>query len=80
MIRNFTSGQDVVDVSGLLDGYDLSWAGSAFSGSGSGPEVIVQRTNVGVLASLDLNGDGKADYAIRFDGITSLQKADFGIA
>lgn len=85
VIRQFTSGSDVVDVSKLIGGTRLYFGGSAFSGiHGDGAEVVTAAQTVngktGLLASIDVNADRTADYAIFFEGATKLTARDFGIA
>lgn len=83
VIRQFSSGMDVVDVSGLIGGRTLTFAGSAFTGNNNA-EVIVNAATLGgktgLLATFDINNDRAADYAIFFEGATRLTGRDFGIA
>lgn len=80
VIRQFTSGVDVVDVSELTDGVKISFV-SAFTGTSGNAELITQTQTLagvqGLLASIDLDGNMAADCAIFFEGVNSLVLKDF---
>ena len=80
VIRQFTSGVDVVDISELTAGSAISFV-SAFTGSSGNAELITQTQTLagkqGLLASLDLDGNATADFAIFFEGVNSLALRDF---
>ncbi|OYU35457.1 MAG: hypothetical protein CFE35_10830 [Novosphingobium sp. PASSN1] len=73
---------DVIDLSGI--DADLNTAGDqgfSFIGSdaftGTAGELRVETRSSAMLLSGDTNGDGVADFAIRIDGTTPLELADF---
>lgn len=80
VIRQFTSGVDVVDISELTGGLYISLV-SAFTGTSGNAELITRTQTLegkqGLLASLDLDGNATADFAIFFEGVNSLALRDF---
>lgn len=82
VIQNFAAGRDIVDLSSLLNGENLYFV-DRFTGGSFGHEltlqsIIINNRRDGVLASVDMNRDQTADYAIYFKGITSLDYRALG--
>ncbi|MGE4327191.1 MAG: M10 family metallopeptidase C-terminal domain-containing protein, partial [Pseudodonghicola sp.] len=76
VIRDFTSGTDMLDLRALVSGpVDLSFDGIL---SGDGPSVTTRALAGGDLRVLaDLDGDGKADFSLILRDVTALATADF---
>lgn len=74
VIRDFRSGEDVIDMSGL----SLTYIGDAqFSGDGSGGQVRSYWTEqTARVLEVDLNGDGQADLTISLGSIGPLTDSD----
>ncbi|MBP6679302.1 MAG: M10 family metallopeptidase C-terminal domain-containing protein, partial [Paracoccus sp.] len=67
LIRDFRSGEDVIDMSGL----NLTFIGAAqFSGNGSGGQVRSYWTaETARVLEVDLNGDGRVDLTISLGSV-----------
>ena len=80
LITDFTSGQDKIDLSQidanttLAGDQAFSWAGGAFSHH-AGQLIEITKPG-GFLIEGDVNGDGKADFAILVSGTTPLAATD----
>jgi Ca2+-binding RTX toxin-like protein len=79
VLRAFQSGVDLVDVSALAPGKLWSFRNGGFTGS-SDAEIAVSRVGTSLLASIDINGDKTADYALVFENTRSLTARDFGLS
>jgi serralysin len=81
-ITDFTSGQDEVDLS-ALDANSLLAGDQGFSFVGtnafshSAGELRYEHIGSSTFVEGDLNGDGVADFMIRFDGSHSFVQSDF---
>lgn len=80
VIRQFTSGQDVVDIVKIAEGRELQFGGNAFSPDDFEPEIITQNVTGGVLALIDSDGDNRANAALFFEGVSRLAARDFKFA
>lgn len=77
VIQQFTSGQDVVDITKITEGRTLQFGGNTFSPDDFQPEIITQNVGGGILALIDSDGNNSADAAIFFEGVTRLTARDF---
>ncbi len=77
VIRKFTSGQDVVDVSALAPGQSFVFRAQGFSSADGLPQYTLQKSGNGFLALFDQDGDNNADAAIFFENIAKLAATDF---
>lgn len=75
-IRDFTQGEDIIDLTGLVAGNLDFIGGSGFSGVGQA-EVRVTASGGNALVRVDVDGDGVADMRILVTGLTSLNDLDF---
>lgn len=74
-IRDFTPGEDLIDLSGLIDGA-LSVIGSeAFSGTGG--ELRYDTDGDDILILADIDGDGGADFGLDLQDVTAVEAGDF---
>ena len=75
VIRDFTQGEDRVDVSELAEG-EFAWlAGGGFTASGAA-EARAEQGGGRTRLLLDIDGDGAADAAVEIQGVVSLTRAD----
>jgi Ca2+-binding RTX toxin-like protein len=74
IIRDFTRGQDVIDLSGLPGA--LAFVGSSFV-AGLAGQIRIVDAGAGVRVEIDRNGDRISDVEIRVDGVETLGRADF---
>ena len=79
IIQDFRTRIDKIDLTALGDGTDsgaLVWRGAQAFGGTEG-EVRVQQSRRGNLISVDLDGDGKADFDLFAHGHQTLAASDF---
>jgi hypothetical protein len=75
VIRDFTQGEDRVDVSELAE-KEFAWLdGGDFTASGAA-EARTEQDGERTRLLLDVDGDGAADAAVEFQGVVSLTRAD----
>ncbi len=75
-IADFTQGEDLIDLSGIIPG-PLAFIGtSAFGGTGQG-EVRVTLVGGNSMVRIDRDGDGTGDMLIKVDGISAMTDLDF---
>jgi Ca2+-binding RTX toxin-like protein len=67
-VENFHHGEDKIDLSGFTG---MHFANAAFTGKG--PEAIFKGENL----LIDINGDGKADMTVHFEGHVVITATDF---
>ncbi|SPH20840.1 Leukotoxin [Ascidiaceihabitans donghaensis] len=72
-IRDFQSGQDLIDLSAIAT---FDFIGSA-AFSGTGAEVRFQTTGSGLRFDVDVDGDGSADMRVNMNNISVLTVEDF---
>ena len=74
LIRDFRSGEDVIDMSGL----NLTFIGEAqFSGNGSGGQVrSYWSAATARVLEVDLNGDGQVDLTISIGSVGAITDSD----
>jgi serralysin len=81
-ITDFTSGQDKIDLSGV-DANSLVGGDQAFSFVGTNAfshtagELRYEHIGSNTYVEGDMNGDGVADFMVRFDGSHSFVQSDF---
>ena len=73
-IADFTRGEDRLDFSNAAFRFTYLGAG-AFTGAGRA-ELSATSTNGGLLLSGDIDGDGRADFRLRLDGLSALGARD----
>lgn len=74
-IQDFARGTDIIDLADLSDG-PLTWiAGAGFDGIAGQMRSVSGKG--GVIVSGDLDGDGKADFQLFVENVTSLSAEDF---
>ncbi|MCH2096088.1 MAG: hypothetical protein MK160_13365 [Rhodobacteraceae bacterium] len=78
VIRDFTQGEDVIDLSGFF-GVEFVFLGDdAFNGISGNAEVQVVANAAGhSVIRIDANGGGKAESEILVRGVTGLEAEDF---
>jgi hypothetical protein len=69
VITDFTSGQDQVDLRGLLAQFRSN---GSFAGGGQSSFYFSGGQLLG-----DVNGDGNMDWSLELTGVTSVASADF---
>jgi peroxidase len=75
VIRDFTQGEDRVDVSELAE-EEFAWLdGGGFTASGAA-EARTEQDGGRTGLLLDVDGDGTADAAVEIQGVVSLSRAD----
>lgn len=72
-IRDFQSGQDLIDLSAITT---FDFIGSA-GFSGTGAELRFQTTGSGLRIEMDVDGDGSADMRVNMNNISVLTTEDF---
>lgn len=75
IIRDFTRGNDVIDLSDLIDRPIEFRTDGTFGGHG--PSLIAKTFQSGVEVLLDADGDGRADFRIVVNDVARLSEADF---
>jgi len=75
IIKDFTSGQDILDLSGLTVGTLVLSIGGTFSGTA--PEVITKLSGTDTMVNVDVDGDGNADFRVILEGTGSVTSGDF---
>lgn len=75
-IKDFTQGEDLIDLSHLVAG-DLTFLGGAsFTGTGAGQVRVTQTSGDGYVR-VDVDGNGTEDMRILVDNFFSFQETDF---
>ena len=74
-IRDFTPGEDLIDLGGLVDGALRFIGTDAFSGTGG--ELRYDTDGDDILILADIDGDGGADFGLDLQDVTAVVAGDF---
>jgi len=74
-IRDFTPGEDIIDLTGLVEGRLRFIGNDGFSASAG--ELRYEAAGADILVSADCDGDGLADFILELRGVTLLEAGDF---
>ncbi len=76
VIKDFSQGEDVIDLANIAPGVLSFIGGGAFSGAGQG-EARIAVSAGNSLVRIDRDGDGVADMLIKVNNISTLDAFDF---